>query len=77
MAVFSKKDKSLSDTHIATIISDTCKINGTIKENIDVIQGVIIGDISRVNGKVTMAKNQATSLDPHNETKENQFSKKQ
>jgi cytoskeletal protein CcmA (bactofilin family) len=64
MAVFGKKQKELVDSHIATIISEGCiidgnitsnhsiKIDGIINGNIEAKQGVILGDTGRILGHV-------------------------
>lgn len=68
MAVFGKKQKELVDSHIATIISEGCiidgnitsnhsiKIDGIINGNIDAKQGVILGDTGRILGHVNAAE---------------------
>lgn len=64
MAVFGKKPKDLMESHIATIISDGCHIDGNIKSdssikidgvingNVDAKQGVILGDTGKITGHV-------------------------
>lgn len=63
MAAFGKKQKDLTESHISTIISDGCtidgnisstssiKIDGVVNGNVDA-QGVIIGDSGKINGHV-------------------------
>lgn len=65
MAVFGKKQKDLMDSHISTIISDGCKIDGdivssnsikidgVINGNVEAKQGVILGDTGRILGNVS------------------------
>jgi cytoskeletal protein CcmA (bactofilin family) len=65
MSVFGKKQKDLVDSHIATVISDGCKIDGNISSessvrvdgivngNISIQQGVIVGNSGKVLGNVT------------------------
>lgn len=60
--MFGKKQKDLMDSHIATIISEGChiegniktetsiKIDGTVNGNVDAKQGVILGDTAKVLG---------------------------
>lgn len=64
MAVFGKKPKELMSSHIATIISEGChidgniktdsslKIDGTVNGNVDAKQGVILGDSGKITGHV-------------------------
>ena len=66
--MFGKKQKDLMDSHIATIISDGCiidgnitsnnsiKIDGIINGNVDAKQGVILGDTGRILGQVNAAE---------------------
>ena len=66
--MFGKKQKDLMDSHIATIISDGCiidgnissnnsiKIDGIINGNVDAKQGVILGDTGRILGHVNAAE---------------------
>lgn len=68
MAMFGKKQKDLMDSHIATIISDGChidgniktessiKIDGTVNGNVDAKQGVILGDSGKILGHVKAAE---------------------
>lgn len=62
--MFGKKQKELMDSHIATIISEGChidgniktessiKIDGTVNGNVDAKQGVILGDSGKILGHV-------------------------
>lgn len=64
MSLFGKKQKDLVDTHISTIISDGCKIDGNISTtstiridgivNGDVLanQGIIIGNSGKILGSI-------------------------
>lgn len=64
MAVFGKKQKDLMDSHISTIISDGCiidgnltstssvRIDGIVNGNVQVQQGVIVGNSGKVMGNV-------------------------
>lgn len=64
MAVFGKKQKDLMDSHISTIISDGCiidgnltstssvRIDGLVNGNVQVQQGVIVGNSGKVMGNV-------------------------
>ena len=64
MAVFGKKQKDLVDSHISTIISDGCvidgnlnstssvRIDGNVNGNVAVQQGIIIGNTGKVLGNV-------------------------
>jgi cytoskeletal protein CcmA (bactofilin family) len=46
MSLFGKKQKDLVDTHISTIISDGCKIDGNISTTSTIrIDGVVNGDV--------------------------------
>ena len=66
--MFGKKQKDLMDSHIATIISEGCiidgnitsnhslKIDGIINGNVDAKQGVILGDTGRILGHVKSAE---------------------
>lgn len=64
MAVFGKKQKDLMDSHISTIISDGCiidgnltsagsvRLDGIVNGNVQVQQGVIVGNSGKVMGNV-------------------------
>lgn len=64
MAMFGKKQKDLMDSHIATVISEGChidgniktetsiKIDGTVNGNVEAKQGVILGDTGKILGHV-------------------------
>lgn len=66
--MFGKKQKDLMDSHIATIISEGCiidgnitssnsiKIDGIINGNVEAKQGVILGDTGRILGHVHAAE---------------------
>ncbi|MES2588309.1 MAG: polymer-forming cytoskeletal protein [Bacteroidota bacterium] len=46
MSLFSKKQKDLMETHISTIISDGCKIDGNLSTTTSIrIDGIVNGDV--------------------------------
>jgi cytoskeletal protein CcmA (bactofilin family) len=51
MSLFGKKQKDLMDSHISTIISDGCKIDGNISSSSSIrIDGIINGDVQANQG---------------------------
>ncbi|TNE55347.1 MAG: polymer-forming cytoskeletal protein [Bacteroidetes bacterium] len=68
MAAFGKKQKDLMDSHIATIISEGCvidgnvsskssiRVDGVVQGDVRVEQGVVIGDNGRIEGNVVAAE---------------------
>lgn len=68
MAAFGKKQKDLMDSHIATIISEGCviegnissktsiRIDGIVQGNVKADQGTVIGNNGQVTGNVVAAE---------------------